>query len=291
MTELDRAASNARDAATPAIRGSVHAVLCRHDLRALRRQHLRLYRGRSGLTWRQAAEAAEIDRTHWWKLERGNMLPRLSLFVKAAAAINVRCGALTAGIRWSPQDGEFQIDGAEVEGPSAHERMGLNALDRRRRLGVFQQAVAERAVMRRSEIAEIERARRPFRIFAIVKLAAALELDFSELFAGVVDWSVRPLPAPEFAPGEPRPTKAERDDELVQLWREGRSLNEIGDSLGLASATVGHYICDLRDAGVHLPYRRPPRGAAEVAKRHRRARSGSGDRIGGAAARLIATGS
>lgn len=128
--------------------------------------------------------------------------------------------------------------------------------------------------MRRSEIAEIEGARRPFRIFAVVKLAAALELDFSELLVGVADWSVRPLPAPEFAPCEPRPSKAERDEELIQLWREGSSLIEIGDALGLESATVGHYVCDLRDAGVHLPYRRPPRGAVEVAKRHRRARSG-----------------
>ena len=127
--------------------------------------------------------------------------------------------------------------------------------------------------MRRSEIAEFECARRPFRLFAVIKLTAALEIEFSELFAGSVDWFVRPLPAPEFAPGEPRQTKAERDDELIQLWRDGRSLGEIGDALGLESATVGHYICDLRDAGVHLPYRRPPRGAVEVAKRHRRAQS------------------
>lgn len=236
--------------------------------------NLRHYRQAAHLTLRQAGEAAGLFYTHWSKLENGHMVPQLSLLVKVAATVNVRCGRLVAGIGWDPVQRCLLIPAAEVEEPvSAHERMGRNARAARRRLGVYQQQVAERAEMRRSEIAEIEGARRPFRLFAVVKLAAALELDFTELFAGVVDWSVRPLPAPEFAPGEPRPDKAERDDELVQLWRDGSSLVEIGDALGLESATVGHYICDLRDAGVHLPYRRPPRGATEVAKRHRRARS------------------
>lgn len=236
--------------------------------------NLRNHRRRARLSLRQAEEAGEIDFAYWSKLENGHILPQLNLLVKLAATVNVRCGLLVAGIGWRPDERSFVVSAAEdSEPPSAHQRMGRNARVARRRLGVYQQQVAERAGMRRSEIAEIEGARRPFRIFAVVKLAAALELDFSELVAGVADWSVRPLPAPEFAPGEPKPTKAERDDELVQLWQEGRSLNEIGDLLGLESATVGHYICDLRDAGVHLPYRRPPRGAVEIAKRHRRARS------------------
>jgi transcriptional regulator with XRE-family HTH domain len=239
--------------------------------------NVRNHRRSARLSLRQAGEAAEIDFSYWSKLENGYMLPQLNLLVKIAATVNVRCGRLVAGIGWSPDEREFLLSATEEEEPlSEHERLGRNALAARRRLGVYQHQVAERAGMRRSEIAEIEGARRPFRIFAVVKLAAALELDFSELLAGVADWSVRPLPAPEFAQGEPRPTKAERDDELVQLWREGRSLNEIGDSLGLESATVGHYICDLRDAGVQLPYRRPPRGAVEVAKRLRRARSAAG---------------
>lgn len=239
--------------------------------------NIRDHRRRARLSLRQAGEAAEIDFAYWSKLENGHMLPQLNLLVKIAATVNVRCGLLVAGIGWSTDECEFVLSATEAKEPvSEHERLGRNARAARRQLGVYQQQVAERAGMRRSEIAEIEGARRPFRLFAVVKLAAALELDFSELLAGVADWSVRPLPAPEFAQGEPRPTKAERDDELVQLWREGRSLNEIGDSLGLESATVGHYICDLRDAGVHLPYRRPPRGAAEVAKRHRRARSAAG---------------
>lgn len=97
------------------------------------------------MTWRHAAEAAEIDRTHWWKLERGLLLPQLNLLVKIAATINLRCDLLTTGIRWSPQETEFAIDADAVEGSSAHERMGLNALDARRCLGAFQQTIAERA--------------------------------------------------------------------------------------------------------------------------------------------------
>lgn len=230
--------------------------------------NLLLQRGRAGLSLQQAGEAAELDRTYWWKVEHGQGLPQLALLVKIAATVNVRCGLLTAGIGRSPGERGFQD--VDVEERSAATQMGQNARAARRRLGVYQQQIAERAAMRRSEVAEIERGRRPFRIFAIVKLAAALDLDYSQLLEGVVDWSVRPLPAPEFAPGEPRPTKAERDTELVQLWQEGRSLKEIGDALGLDSGTVGHYISDLRDAGERLPYRRPPRGAVEVAKRRRR---------------------
>lgn len=234
--------------------------------------NLLLHRGRAGLSLQQAGEAAELNRTYWWKLEHGEWLPQLALLVKIAATVNIKCALLTTGIRWSPEERGFQVFDVDVEERSAATQMGQNARAARRRLGVYQQQIAERAAMRRSEVAEIERGRRPFRIFAIVKLAAALGLDFSKLLEGVVDWSVRPLPAPEFAPGEPRPTKAERDAELVQLWQEGRSLKEIGDALGLGSGTVGHYVSDLRDAGVRLPYRRPPRGAVEVAKRRRRTR-------------------
>ena len=232
--------------------------------------NLLLHRGRAGLSLQQAGEAAELDRTYWWKMEHGQWLPQLALLVKIAATVNVRCGVLTAGIRWSQDERGFQVFDVAVEERSVASQMGQNARAARRRLGVYQQQVAERAAMRRSEVAEIECGRRPFRIFAIVKLAAALELDFSELLEGIVDWSVRPLPAPEFAPGEPKPTKAERDAELVRLWQEERSLKEIADALGLESGTVGHYISDLRDAGERLPYRRPPRGAVEIAKRRRR---------------------
>jgi hypothetical protein len=96
----------------------------------------------------------------------------------------------------------------------------------------------------------------------------------------VANWHVRPLAAPEFLPGE-GPTKAEHDQLLVRLWRQGRPEREIGEVLDLERTSVGPYVRELRDAGEDLPYRRPPRGATEVAARRggkaalRRVRTGS----------------
>jgi hypothetical protein len=79
-----------------------------------------------------------------------------------------------------------------------------------------------------------------------------------------------PLPAPEYAPGDLPPTKAERDTLLMRLWRQGKPEREIADALDLVPAAVGPYVRELRDAGKDLPYRRPPRSAVERAARHRR---------------------
>jgi transcriptional regulator with XRE-family HTH domain len=233
--------------------------------------NLRRHRQSTGLSLRQLGEATGIHFTHLARVERGRHLPQLNLLVKVAASINLRCGLAMAGVGWLPETCEFCLSADEAEKPSAQERMGLNARMIRRDLGVYQEAISARAAMSsRSDVAEIERGQRPFRLFTIVKLAGALEIDFADLFAGTVDWYVRPLPAPEYAPGESGPSKATQDAEMIQLWHEGRSLIEIGDALGLESSTIGSYICEMRDAGVHLPYRRPPRGNAELAARRRR---------------------
>lgn len=64
---------------------------------------------------------------------------------------------------------------------------------------------------------------------------------------------------------------------LACLWREGRREPEIAEALDLEVASVGPYVRELRDAGEHLPYRRPPRCAAEMAARCRRHESISAD--------------
>ena len=61
-----------------------------------------------------------------------------------------------------------------------------------------------------------------------------------------------------------------RDAVLVRLWREGRPEREIAETLDLKPEGVGPYVRELRDAGVTLPYRRPPRRATEMAARRRR---------------------
>lgn len=257
--EIEAIEATAREAATPGeVAGRIGVNLRRH-------------RQSTGLSLRQLGEATGIHFTHLARVERGRHLPQLNFLVKVAASINLRCGLAMAGVGWLPETCEFCLSADEAEKPSAQERMGLNARMIRRDLGVYQETISARAAMSsRSDVAEIERGQRPFRLFTIVKLAGALEIDFADLFAGAVDWYVRPLPAPEYAPGESGPSKATQDAEMIQLWHEGRSLIEIGNALGLESSTIGGYICEMRDAGVHLPYRRPPRGDTERAARRRR---------------------
>lgn len=123
--------------------------------------------------------------------------------------------------------------------------------------------------MSRGDLVDFERSSRNFRIFSVIRLAGALGISFAELFAGVANWHIRPLAPPEFLPGE-APTKAERDQLLIRLWREGRPEQEVAEGLDLSRSSVGPYVRDLRDAGEDLAYRRAPRSPVEVAARRRR---------------------
>lgn len=223
----------------------------------------------AGLTFRELGEAAELDRSYLNRIEKSELLPRLGLIVKLAGSLNVTCGRLTSGIVWEPSVGAFRIEpDGETDTPLA--RLGQNALRERRRIGVSQQELGARVSIDRSDLVDFENGNRNFRVFTAVRLAAALGVDIAELFSGVADWYVRPLPAPEYAPGDRRPTKSERDAVLVRLWREGRPEREIAETLDLKPEAVGPYVYELRNAGVTLPYRRPPRRATEIAARRRR---------------------
>jgi transcriptional regulator with XRE-family HTH domain len=230
-----------------------------------------LYREEAGLSLKQFSEAAETHFTHLSKVERGkSSVPQLALILKLAGSLNVRCGLITAGILWDSTSGVFQVEDAPPEPQPALGRLGQNAQRARRRADLSQQALSDRASMSRGDLVDFERGARNFRIFTVVRLAGALEVGFAELFAEVAGWHIRPLAAPEFLPGE-GPTKAERDQLLVRLWRQGRPEREIAEALDLERTSVGPYVRELRDAGEDLPYRRPPRGATEAAARQRRA--------------------
>lgn len=228
------------------------------------------HREEAGLSLRQFAEAAETHFTHLSKIERGKSgVPQLALILRLAGSLNVRCGLITAGIVWDSTSGSFQVQDALTEPHAALGRLGQNGQRARRKVDLSQQALSDRASMSRGDLVDFERGARSFRIFTVVRLAGALEIGFAELFAGVADWHIRPLAPPEFLPGE-APTKSERDQLLVRLWREGRGEREIAEALDLARASIGPYVRELRDAGVELPYRRQPRSRAERAARHRR---------------------
>ncbi|HEY8809138.1 MAG TPA: helix-turn-helix transcriptional regulator [Solirubrobacterales bacterium] len=173
----------------------------------------------------------------------------------------------------------FEVEDAPPEQQPALIRLGQNVHRARHKADLSQQALSDLASMNRSDLVDFERGARNFRIFTVVRLAGALGIGFAELFAGVANWHIRPLAAPEFLPGE-GPTKAERDRLLVRLWRQGRPEREIAEALDLERTSVGPYVRELRDAGEDLSYRRPPRGATEVAARRRRANSCASTAVG-----------
>jgi transcriptional regulator with XRE-family HTH domain len=233
-------------------------------------ENVAFHRHRAGLTLEQLGEAIESDRTRIYQVEKGKSVPKLHLLLKLAASLNIRCEHLTAGITWEPSLAAFRVQATTVEPGAALKRLGENALLARRRVGISQQELSDQTSMGRGDVVGFEGASKNFRIFTAIKLAGALGIGFDELFAGVADWNVRPLPAPEYAPGDRPPTKSERDVVLIRLWREGRPEQEIANALGVKVGIVACNVSDLRDAGVHLPYRRPPRRAVETAARRRR---------------------
>jgi transcriptional regulator with XRE-family HTH domain len=189
--------------------------------------------------------------------------------VKLAASLNICCARVTAGIAWDQSVGKFRLE-AESDRDPARKCLGQNVRRARRRMNISQQALGVRASMCRGDIVDFEQGSRNFRMFTAVRLAGALGVDLADLFSEVGGWYVRPLPAPEYGPEDHPPTKAERDALLARLWREGRPERDIADALELTIGAVGSYVRELRDAGEHLPYRRPPRRATEAAARRRR---------------------
>lgn len=232
--------------------------------------NMALWREEASMTYRELREAAEVDHSYLFRVEHGiSGIPNLSLALRLAGSLNVPGSFITSGLTWSPDLGSFRVEDPAVVPRLLPTRLGLNAMRARHRLDLSQQALGDRASMSRSDVSEFECWSRNFRLFSLVRVAAALSVTFDELFEGVANWYFRPLPAPEYLPGE-RPTKAERDRLLARLWWDGRPEQEIAEALDLKPHSVGPYVRDLRDAGVDLPYRRPPRSATEAAARCRR---------------------
>ena len=199
--------------------------------------NLQFHRLRAGLTFRQLGEATETDHTFLYRIEKSGHTPHLSLIVKLAGGLNVTCESITLSIVWEPTSRTFGLVRFDLDDrePLAV-LLGREVLRARRRLGLSQQALGDRASMGRSEVGDFERGKRDFGLFSAVRIAGALEVDIAELFSALVDWYVRPLPAPEYASGDRPPGKAERDALLVQLWREGKPEREIADVLDSPSA-------------------------------------------------------
>ena len=227
-------------------------------------------RHRAGLSLRDVAEAAEADRHQIWRFEKGVAVPSLATVIRLAGSLNARCDLITAGIGWDA------ATRADTRGTRL-EPLGLSILAARRAAGISQAALACRASLAREDVSELERAKRPMRIFAVIRLAGALGVSFAGLFSGVPDWYVLPLPAPEYAPGDRPPRKADRLAAIARMWREGVPERQIAEALDISVGAIGPYVAELRDAGVDLPHRRPARNDLETAARRRRAAAGGKD--------------
>lgn len=258
-----------REEPPPADRGATDNAAT-EEIAARIGANLALWRAEGGVALRQLAEATEIGHAHLFRAEKNDLsVPNLTFVLRLAGSLNVPASAITAGVDWSPTHGTFRVANATPLPRVLPARLGHNVAQARHKLGISQQALADRASMGRSEVSTFERWSKNFRVFTLVRLASALELSFDELFEGVANWHFLALPPPEFLPGE-EPTKQERDQQVIHLWRAGRPETEIAEALDLAGPSIGAYIRDLRDAGVDLPYRRPPRSAAELSARRRR---------------------
>ncbi len=234
------------------------------------------WRAKAGLSLRELEQAAETHFSHLSRIENGRAaVPQLALILKLAGSLNVRCSLLTAGVVWDAASSAFQVLDVPPPPQTALAYLGENARRARYRLDLSQQALSDIASMSRGDLVDFERGSRNFRVFTVIRLAGALGVSFSELFAAVANWHIRPLAPPEFLPGE-APTKTERDKLLIRLWREGRPEQEIAEALDLSRSSVGPYVRDLRDAWEDLPYRRAPRTPVEVAARRRRGASHRG---------------
>jgi transcriptional regulator with XRE-family HTH domain len=233
-------------------------------------ENVAMRRANAGLSLRELEEATETHFSHLARIEKGRAaIPQLALSLKLAGALNVRCSLVTAGVVWDAASGAFRVQGAAPEPRTTLGGLGENARRARYRLDLSQQALSDRASMSRGDLVDFERGSRNFRIFTVIRLAGALGVAFSELFAGTANWHTRPLAPPEFLPGE-APSKPERDQLLIRLWKEGCPEPEIAEALDLSRSSVGPYVRDLRDAGEILTYRRAPRRLVETAARRRR---------------------
>ncbi|MGD9734158.1 MAG: helix-turn-helix domain-containing protein [Solirubrobacterales bacterium] len=154
------------------------------------------YRGAAGLTLEQLGEAIELHRARLHHLERGRFVPRIAMLLKTAAALNLQPVALTAGIGWDADARVFRLRRHAPEPPAGVEIIAANIVRARRRLGASQADLAFLSGVNRSDVTAFECGERNFRLSTGIRLAAGLGIDFSELFVGVVDWHVRPLPPP-----------------------------------------------------------------------------------------------
>lgn len=239
--------------------------------------NLHRHRLAAGLSLEQLAEAAESSLGPLRRAETRGYELKLTTVVRVAACLKVPVTALVAGVSWTEGENRLILDATEEDrdapggfGP----RLGGNIRGIRRRRGLSQEDVAARTGIQRRHFSAIESGRSLPRPITLLAIACGIETEVGEIFSGTYDWYVRPLPPPEYAEGEGPPSKGERQEILLRLWGEDASTRAIAEALDLTASAVGGRINELRAMGIEVPYRHPPKDAAQLAERLRRRRHG-----------------
>jgi transcriptional regulator with XRE-family HTH domain len=242
------------------------------ELRSRLGQNLTRLRIAAGLNIRQLAEAAEIHYNYLCDFERGRHDPGVGTALQLAGSLNRPVSAITAGISWSPELRRYLLGPAEEDPMPVEATFGSNVKSLRRATGLSQRSIATRVGMTRSQFGALERGSVVPTPLTVLVLAYGLDTRPASLLAGVGDWHVRPVPAPEFAAGEAPLSVEQRRRRLVRFWAQGRDRAEIADALGVTVARVTSMVDEMRAEGIAIPYRHPPRSAGRLQVRLRRHR-------------------
>lgn len=265
--EGDRRAVDGPGVEAPAPRGASDA-----ELRSRLAENLTRLRTSADLNIRQLAEAAEINYNHLAEFESGCHDPGLGTVLRLAGSLNRRVSAITAGISWSPELRTYVLGPVEDDPGPVEAVFGSNVKRLRRATGLSQRSISTRVGMTRSQFGALERGTVVPTPLTVLVVAYGLDTQPSSLLAGVCDWHVRPLPAPEFADGDGPLSVERRRRRLLRLWAQGRGRAEIADALGVTGARVTGMVNEMRAEGIAVPYRHPPRSVARLQRRLRRHR-------------------
>lgn len=131
---------------------------------------------------------------------------------------------------------------------SVPERFGANLRLARKAAGLSVDRLAKLSQRNFTLIARMERGEGIPRADTLVRLAGALNLEPYDLLVGIA-WQ----------PGPETSRSAERGhdwrDEIVRLWRAGKSIKMIADALGTTPSAISSTMWRMRRRGANLPYR------------------------------------
>lgn len=266
-------------------------------------ENLLTLREEACLDSRTLSERSGLHQQEVNQFERGKNEPRITTALRLVHAMEVSVDQLTDGILWYPGEvaerrtsktlrrkaeadrlrGFFSIRGPDdADAPAVPGRtpqmagdqikdratrlLAANLRRARKQAELSQQEVADRSRLHVHVVSRTEREEANPKLDQIVKLAGGLDMSLADLLIGI-EW--RPKGPCE----QPRHNgRIYSYGQIERMWAEGKTAQEIADSLGATRATITSLINKLRDQGWSFPYRQPPPRPKDEAVRSRRPR-------------------